>query len=368
MRGLKKFPVLVVKIGACTSGDDRPGGGREVVLNEHTRHVVGVVEPVHIFRVIAIALHCAADYPDVPPALTGKGAFAEPRVVKIRFGVRTKLVVVPLSKSRASKRQKTRSARRYPRDDAPVEALGGEVFGRRSSVGSHTPRHRSAAAVFGHRSRGEENRSTRSVLPHEPRPRDSAAVARQICPSVFVDVVPLLEMSAAKEAVAPVSVTVPGQPRDAIGTAPRRSINQQLLFGSVALRLAGNQVDHAAESRSAVQCGRHALDDLDLPQVHRRDLQDTDRSCGTIQREAVSKNLRIASAEPLHAHAGGTKRRRRHLHAKPVRLGEHHRDIAGGHENLFVDLFLRYDLDANGLVFDAPARARGSNDGHFVFE
>src|SRR5687767_15299501 len=50
-------------------------------------------------------------------------------------------------------------------------------------------------------------------------------------------------------------------------------------------------------------CRRHALDHFDLAEVHRRNLQQADRSGLTaVERQAVRQDLRVASAQPLDAH------------------------------------------------------------------
>ena len=91
-------------------------------------------------------------------------------------------------------------------------------------------------------------------------------------------------MSAAEQSGAPMSAAPAREPYRRIGAAARRSIDQHLAFVRVGARLSRNQIHDAAERRSAVQRRSDAFDHFNLRQVHRRNLQNADRSGLAIER------------------------------------------------------------------------------------
>jgi hypothetical protein len=64
-------------------------------------------------------------------------------------------------------------------------------------------------------------------------------------------------------------------PEHAIGSPATGRVEQDLGFRRLA-GTPGDQVDHTSHGPRPVQSGRNALDDFDLPEIHRGDLQQAD--------------------------------------------------------------------------------------------
>ena len=123
------------------------------------------------------------------------------------------------------------------------------------------------------------------------------------------------------------------------------------------------QVDDAAHRARAVQRRRHAFDHLDLPEIHRRDLQQPEPADLAEQRQPVREEARVAAAHALNAHARGAERRRRRLHAHAAHFVQHHDDVAGRHEHLLFDFFALEHLDAHRLILETLVGACRCHDG-----
>jgi hypothetical protein len=114
---------------------------------------------------------------------------------------------------------------------------------------------------------------------------------------------------AADERVAPSWTDRCGEPIDDVGAGVTRAVDEHLGFASLERRAARDEVDDAADRRHAVQRGRGAFDHLDLSEVHRRDLQQADRTRLTaVQRQAVGQDLCIAPAKALNPDVGAAQR------------------------------------------------------------
>ena len=106
---------------------------------------------------------------------------------------------------------------------------------------------------------------------------------------------------------------------------------------------------------------RDAFDHLDLFEIHRRDLQQAQPAHLAEERQAVRQEARVAAAHALHAHARRAERRRGRLHAHAAHLVQHHDDVARRHEHLLFDLFALEHFDAQRLVLEPAAGARGAD-------
>ena len=155
--------------------------------------------------------------------------------------------------------------------------------------------------------------------------------------------------------------------RHGVGRAARGPIEQELL-APAPRRTPRQEVDDAAHRARAVERGRHALDDLDLAEIHRRDLQQPKPADLAKQRQPVRQHARVPASHALNAHAGRAERRRRRLHAHAAHFVQHHDDVAGRHEHLLFDLLARQHLDAHGLILEPPVGARRRDDGDALFD
>ena len=148
-----------------------------------------------------------------------------------------------------------------------------------------------------------------------------------------------------------------------VGGVARRLVQQQLSLGLRA-RTPRHEIHHTAQRRGPVEGRRGALDDLDLAEVHRRDLQQAQSlSRQAIERQAVGQQLRVATPEPLDAHVGATERGRCGGDPHAARLVEQHRDVAGLHRRLFLDILAADHLHPRRLLADAAVAAASGGDG-----
>ena len=173
-------------------------------------------------------------------------------------------------------------------------------------------------------------------------------------------------MSAADQGHPPVAGQRCGEPEHAVGAAPRRLVEQDLPF-RFAAGPTRQEVDHAAHGAGPVQGGSHPLDDLHLPEVHRRDLEQPEAArLAAVERQPVREETCVAPPHALDANAGSAERRRGGLHPHAAHLVEHHDDVAGRHEHLLLDLLPIEHLDPHRLVLDAAAGA-GAGDYRQLF-
>ena len=111
-----------------------------------------------------------------------------------------------------------------------------------------------------------------AVVPEQPRPNHAARISREVVPAVIVDVVLRLVMTAGQQRCAKLLRQASREKADAIGRAHRGLIEQDLA-DRIVPRPPRHQVDHAAHRAGAVERRRDALDDFDLSEIHRRNLQ-----------------------------------------------------------------------------------------------
>jgi len=245
---------------------------------------------------------------------------------------------------------------------AHVAAPGGEPLGERLRVGCDAARQRASFPVLHRRAGGDEGGASLAVVVVEARPQDAPSVAGQVGPAVAVQVAPRLPVRAGEQRVAPPRRQRRREEGDGVAPAAGRLVHERGVLGLVA-GAARQQVDDAAEGRAPVQRRRGALDDFHAPEVHRRDLEESEPArLPAVERQPVGEQQRVATDEPLDAHVGAAERGRRRLHAQPRRLVEHHRDVARRHRHLLGDLLLVDHLDAEREILDAALTARRAHD------
>ena len=175
-------------------------------------------------------------------------------------------------------------------------------------------------------------------------------------------------MSAADQGHRPGVGERAGEPEHSVGAAPRRLVEQDLPLRFVA-GPTRQEVDHAAHGAGAVQGGSHPLDDLHLPEVHGRDLQQPEAArLAAVERQPVREEACVAAPHALDANAGSAERRRRGLHPHAAHLVEHHDDVPGRHEHLLLDLLPIEHLDPHRLVLDAAAGASAGDHGDLFLD
>jgi hypothetical protein len=284
------------------------------------------------------------------------GDLTEGGAVAIPLARLAELVRVPLLRPGAACRDHEPAARQPLIQEAGVHTAGVErlfVKGRATTT-----------VLDGHAGGGEETVAA-AIAPEQPRPGDSARVLRQVRPAVGVHVAAFVPVTAAEEGESPRAGQWRAEEGHGVGAAAGGSVQQELPLGAVA-RLPRYQVDDAAHGAGTVQRRGHALDHLDLRQVHRRDLQQAKPAHFTEQRQAVGQEARVAPAHALHPHARRAQRRRGGLHAHAAHFVEHHGNVAWRHEHLLFDLFALEDFDAERLIIEPAAGAGGRyRDGDF---
>src|SRR5688500_1342736 len=103
--------------------------------------------------------------------------------------------------------------------------------------------------------------------PEESRPNDATLVTRQVGPAIIIAVDLRLPVRAGEQRVPPPFAELPRCEPDCICSAERRLVQQQFARTFV-IRPPGDEIDDAAECRSAVKRGCDALDDLDATEIH----------------------------------------------------------------------------------------------------
>src|SRR5262247_4509184 len=107
-------------------------------------------------------------------------------------------------------------------------------------------------------------------------------------------------MRAAKQAEAPALAEWLRKPQRRVSAAVARSIQQDFPFWRAGAGPSRDEVHDTAYRGHSVQGRCHALDDFDLCEIHRRDLEDAGRArLPAIEREPVGENLRVPAAQTL---------------------------------------------------------------------
>jgi hypothetical protein len=168
-------------------------------------------------------------------------------------------------------------------------------------------------------------------------------------------------VSATKERGTPAARQRAGKKGDGIRRTTGRAIQQKLLFGFSA-RTPRQKIDDAAHCASAIQRRRYAFDDLDLPEVHRRNLEEPKPANLTKQWQAVGEHSRVSAPHALDANTRGTERRRGRVYSHPAHFVQHHDDVPWCHEHLFFDLFADQDVDPHELILEPLVGTRRRHD------
>src|SRR6266545_8075874 len=106
--------------------------------------------------------------------------------------------------------------------------------------------------------------------PEKPRTHDAALETVEVSPSIAIDVLQTLAMSAGKQRVSPVRIEHLRLPQHRIAAASGGLVQHQLRPRRWPLR---DEVHHAAQGGRAVERRRDTLDDLHALQVDRWNLQ-----------------------------------------------------------------------------------------------
>ena len=117
---------------------------------------------------------------------------------------------------------------------------------------------------------GNKQRPARPVVPEDARSHDGSTVARQVGPTIVVDIGLSLSIHARQERMPPPLIRFVGQPQHRVRTTQGGLVEKQL---ALIFRPARNEVDHAPEGGGPIECRSRALDDFDLREVHWRDLE-----------------------------------------------------------------------------------------------
>ena len=357
---------VVVEPPAHRQGQPRPHV--DVVLHEQARGGEGVSEAGDVVGTVGAVLDRGPRDQRVPPRRAPHRDLGEGRIVAVALEGLPTSMLVPLAREGGARGHDGAPGQGLPQD---AEVLAARVEGfpvRRFHRGEHAPRLGAAAAGLAGRAGREEERPALPVVPEEPRADDAAVVAGHVGPPVAVDVRPTLPVAAADQGHAPRLGQRRRQPQHAVGGAAGRLVEQDLALGLVA-GPARQEVDDAAHRPGPVEGRRDPLDDLHLPQVHRRDLEQPQAAgLAAVEGQPVGEDAGVAAPHALDADARGPERRRRGLHPHAAYLVEHHDDVAGRHEHLLLDLLPVEGLDPHRLVLDAAAGAGGGDHGDLLLD
>lgn len=250
-------------------------------------------------------------------------------------------------------------------EGAGVVPVGLKCFNVRLASGrKHLTIGSSAVAVLVREpSRGKESPAVAGI-PEHSRTHDGPPITWEICPCIVIDVVRFLPVATTQERGTPAAGHGTRKKSDGIRRPACRAIQQELLF-RLAAWTPRQEVDDAAHRAGTIEGRRHAFDNFDLPEIHRRNLQQAEPANLTKQWQAVGKHTRVPPAHPLNADTCGTERRRRRLHPHSAHFVQHHDDVPGRHEHLLLDLFAGQDFDPHRLILEplvGPSR-RYDRDG-----
>jgi hypothetical protein len=81
--------------------------------------------------------------------------------------------------------------------------------------------------------------------------------------------------------------------------------------------------------------------------------------------QPISENLSVPAFHALHPHIRCAQCRRCYLYPHAGRFAHQHSDVAGGHEELLLDLLAADHLDADRLILHPPAGAGRLHDDIF---
>src|SRR2546427_288054 len=203
---------------------------------------------------------------------------------------------------------------------ADVESSSAKRLTERSACRCRAAFDRPTVTILHDSAQGREERVADLVIPKEARPHDGAPVARQIPPAVAIDVFFFLPVSRSEERVAPVAPESAGDEAHGVGPEARGLVHHDF---RLAAWTTGHEIHHPAERRPAVERRRRTLNNLNLREVQRWYLKQTERvGLLAIQRQLVGQKLRVAAAQSLESQLGAAERWTRRLHAQPAELIE----------------------------------------------
>ena len=233
-----------------------------------------VREPRHIEWIVRLALERDAADPRVTPAHAAQRGFGEHVGVAIILDGRSKHVFVALQRAGDAAIEHQRTAKDFLIQAADVDpgridrlAIIHTLQLRRQRIADGA-----TIAVLSGVAHREPAAAGLAVFPEQARPHHKTRVAREVVPAVVIDVVLQLVMQAGGERAAKLLRQAPREEADAVGRAHGGLIEEHFADRIVA-GAPRDQVDHSAHRARAVERRGHALDHLDLREIHRRNLQ-----------------------------------------------------------------------------------------------
>ena len=221
-----------------------------LVLSEQSGCRVIEVERRHILCVVAIMRQRSAEDPQVVPVLSGKRELPELGRVHISLLHRPEGVVMVLCGGGSAYRKPSCTRQQPVAHDSTIEAPSLHGLHVRGPRRGRAAADRTSLTVLGHAPDGHEHGATVPVIPEDPRPGSDPPEARQVCPSVAVEVGMILAVSAGQHGIAPSLGRLTGEPEDGIRPTQRGLIQEEL---SLVFGTPRNQVDHTPQSGRAVE-------------------------------------------------------------------------------------------------------------------
>ena len=246
------------------------------MLRKECRRVEGVVEcrrrpcPIHV------ALECDAHDAGLCTDLPSVGSFAEDRLAALAVVCAPEGQLAHLRR-RGRAHCEYRVADEESCDRSHVSAARPHALREGRATGTRTGGQRgvtecAAGAILDHDASGREHRVAARARPEHAGSEHATLVSREIGPAVVIKVEASLPVRAREQRVAPRRRQSARVPIHRVAAVARRLVEEQLALG---LRNGAprHEIDHAAQCRGPVHGRRCALDDLDLAEVHRRDLE-----------------------------------------------------------------------------------------------
>gem|GEM_PF-6805337 len=301
--GTDEGAVAVVAVEPSARGDGEARVGVEFTLHEDRGNGMVVVHRAGQGGIAElVGAPSCPDEPRTQRPAPQRGEFHQPGEVPIRFFREAPGPAVPPRGQRGTASDLPALPERPRGDHAGVELVGGEPLHERDTIGRGPPIECPTPPPFNGGTADEEQRGPAPVGPPEPGPQHQSVVAGYVGEAVPVDVAATLVVSPRQERVPPPPAGGARGEGHGVGTAECGGVEEQV---GARLRIPRNQVDDATHGGRAVERGRGTLDQLDLGQVHRRNLEGPQPAdLRPVEGKAVGEDSGIATPKALDPDRG----------------------------------------------------------------
>src|SRR6188472_362118 len=138
-----------------------------------------------------------------------------------------------------------------PCGNTAVDVLRRQLLRKGLAIRGNRTSKRAATPLFGEDAAGDEERPALAVVVEHTRPEDAAIEARDVGPTILLDLLGALTVVTRQQRRAPVAGRWLGEPRGEIGAAARRDVDER--FALDLARTPRHEVDDPAECRQPIQ-------------------------------------------------------------------------------------------------------------------